>query len=130
MFQDKLLTNLALFYGAAACTLVAGILHLALVQMFFGQMTIDVRIFFIVSGLAQLFWVIPTIKRWIIPWYYIGIGGTIILIILYFIAVPGSGHPINALDIAIETFQIVFVILCTIIILKDRNSAKLIKKNT
>jgi hypothetical protein len=126
----KGLTNIALFYGAAACTLIAGILHLAIVPMFFAQMTIDVTIFFIVSGLAQLFWVIPTIKRWILPWYYIGIGGTIILIILYFIAVPGSGYPINPLDVAIETFQIVFVILSTMIILKHRNTAKVNEKNS
>lgn len=126
----KGLTNIALFYGAAACTLIAGILHLAIVPMFFAQMTIDVKIFFIVSGLAQLFWVIPTIKRWILPWYYIGIGGTIILIIMYFIAVPGSGYPINSLDAAIETFQIVFVILSVIIILKHRNAAKVNEKNS
>ena len=88
-----------------------------------------VTIFFIVSGLAQLFWVIPTIKRWILPWYYIGIGGTIILIILYFIAVPGSGYPINPLDVAIETFQIVFVILSAMIIFKHRNTAKVNEKN-
>jgi uncharacterized membrane protein YuzA (DUF378 family) len=130
IFQDKPLTNLALFYAAAACTLIAGILHIAIVPMFFGQMTIDVMIFFIVSGLAQLFWVIPTIKRWIIPWFYIGIGGTIILIILYFIAVPGSGYPISPLHVAIETFQMVFVIVCTIIILKDTNTAKVNKKNS
>ena len=127
---NKGLTNIALFYGAAACTLIAGILHLAMVPMFFAQMTIDVTIFFIVSGLAQLFWVIPTIKRWILPWYYIGIGGNIILIILYFIAVPGSGYPINSLDIAIETFQIVFVILSAMIILKHRNTAKVNEKNS
>src|SRR3712207_7483428 len=61
--------------------------------MFFTQMSIDITIFFIVSGLAQIFWVIPVIKRWIKPWYYVGIGGTVILVIMYLIAVPGSGYP-------------------------------------
>ena len=42
----------------------------------------------------------PPSKRWILPWYYIGIGGTIILIILYLLALPGSGYPINPLDVA------------------------------
>jgi uncharacterized membrane protein YuzA (DUF378 family) len=119
------LTNRALlYYVAAACTFIAGVLHLAIVPMFFAQMSIDVTIFFVVSGLAQLFWVVPTIKKWSKPWFYVGIGGTVILIIMYFVAVPGSGYPISPLDLAIEASQIIFVILCTIIIFKDRTTAK------
>jgi hypothetical protein len=105
-----------LLYSAAVSTFIAGVLHLALVPMFFKQMTLDVMIFFIVSGLAQLFWVIPTIKKWILPWYYIGIGGTIVLVILWIIAIPGSGYPINEMDVVIEASQIAFIILCVIII--------------
>jgi len=110
----------ALVYGAAASTLIAGILHLALVPMFFNQMTPDVIIFFIGSGLAQLLWIIPTVKRWIFPWYYIGIGGTIILILMWIIAIPGSGYPIGGMDVAIEVSQIAFVILSVIVIKKNR----------
>jgi hypothetical protein len=87
-------------------------------------MTIDTITFFVVSGLAQIFWFIPTIKRWIIPWYYIGIGGTIVLILLWVIAVPGSGYPIGELDIPIEVSQIVFIILCIIIIKRSRVEMK------
>lgn len=123
------MTNIALLlYAAAACTFIAGVLHLAMVPMFFAQLSIDVTIFFVVSGLAQLFWVIPTIKKWSKPWFYIGIGGTVILIIMYFVAVPGSGYPISPLDLAIEASQIIFVILCTIIIFKDRTTAKVSEK--
>jgi len=104
---------------AAASTFIAGILHIALVPMFFKSMTTpDVTIFFIVSGLAQIFWIIPTIKRWIMPWYYIGIGGTIVLIILWIIAIPGSGYPIGQTDVAIEVFQIVYIILSVIVVVK------------
>lgn len=110
--------NNVLVYVAAASSFIAGILHFALVPMFFKLMTPDVIIFFIVSGLAQIFWIIPTIKRWIMPWYYIGIGGTIVLIILWIIAVPGSGYPIGETDVAIEVFQIVYIILSVIIIVK------------
>jgi uncharacterized membrane protein YuzA (DUF378 family) len=124
------LTNRALlYYVAAACTFIAGVLHLAIVPMFFAQMTIDVTIFFLVSGLAQIFWVIPTIKKWSRPWFYVGIGGTAILIIMYFVAVPGSGYPISPLDVAIEASQIIFVILCMIIIFKDRTPTKVNEKN-
>ena len=123
------MTGEALFYAAAASTLIAGVLHLAIVPMFFTQMSVDTTIFFVVSGLAQIFWVIPVIKRWSKPWYYVGIGGTVILIIMYLIAVPGSGYPVNQLDIAIEVFQIAFIILCSIIIAKNRVEMKLDKKN-
>jgi hypothetical protein len=92
-------------------------------------MSIDVTIFFLVSGLAQIFWVIPVIKRRSKPWYYVGIGGTVILIIMYLIAVPGSGYPVNPLDIAIELFQIAFIILCSIIIVKGRTTSRLHKRN-
>lgn len=114
------LTLKALVYGAVASTLIAGVLHLALVPMFFKQMTPDVMILFIASGLAQLFWIIPTVKRWILPWYYIGIGGTIVLILLWIIAIPGSGYPIGEMDVAIEASQVAFVILSVIIIKKNR----------
>ena len=123
------MTAKALFYAAAASTLIAGVLHLAIVPMFFTQMSIDTTIFFIVSGLAQIFWVIPVINRWSKPWYYVGIGGTVILIIMYLIAVPGSGYPVSQLDIAIELFQIAFIILCSIIIVKDRTASKMYKRN-
>jgi uncharacterized membrane protein YuzA (DUF378 family) len=123
------LTAETLFYAAAACTLIAGVLHLAIVPMFFTQMSIGTTIFFIVSGLAQIFWVIPIIKRWSKPWYYVGIGGTVILIIMYLIAVPGNGYPVNQLDIAIELFQIAFIILCSIIIVNYRTASRLQKGN-
>jgi uncharacterized membrane protein YuzA (DUF378 family) len=119
------LRNKVSFYVAAASTAVAGILHLALVPMYFSVMSIDVTVFFIVSGLAQLFWVIPIIKRWNKLWYYIGIGGTTVLIIMWIVAVPGSGYPVDGLQIVTEVFQIIFIITCSFIISKGRIKAKL-----
>ena len=118
------MNNKALFYAGAASTFIAGVLHVALVPMYYGQLPIDVTIFFIVSGLAQIFWIIPVIKKWIKPWYYIGIGGTVILVIMYLIVVPGSGHPVSQFDIALQFFQIAFIILCSIIIAKTRYEMK------
>jgi hypothetical protein len=46
------------------------------------------------------------------------------LIIMYFIAVPGSGNPISPLDVEIETSQIVFIILSIIIIKKNKAEMK------
>lgn len=117
------ITIKGLIYGAAASTLIAGILHLALVPMYFGQMTIEVTIFFIVSGLAQLFWILPTVKKWIMPWYYIGIGGTIVLIVLWIVYIPGGGHSIDLMSAVIEVFQIAFVILNVLIIKKSKQES-------
>lgn len=114
------MNNKLLFYVAAICTFVAGVLHLAIVPMFFIQISTDVMIFFILSGLTQIFWVIPVIKRWRNLWYYIGICGTTILILIWFIAVPGSGHQVSILDITIEIFQVAFIILCYIIITEKK----------
>ena len=120
-------SNNILFYAAAASTFIAGALHLAIVPMFFTQMPMNVIVFFIISGLAQIFWVIPVVKRWIKPWYYVGIGGTAMLIILWVIAVPHNG--LSGLEVAIELFQIVFIILCSIIIAKARTIPKFEEKN-
>jgi hypothetical protein len=107
-----------LFYVAAASTFIAGILHLAIIPMFIALMPINVTIFFLVSGASQLFWVIPVLKRWNNWWYYVGIGGTIILIVLFVIAVPGRGLPVSVLELTIEIVQILFIV-CSIIIVKD-----------
>jgi hypothetical protein len=123
-----LLKNQILSYVAAASTFIAGTLHLAIVPMFFNKMPANVTIFFIISGLAQLFWVIPVIKGWSNIWYYIGIGGTVILIILWIIAVPARGLAVSELEVAIEFFQIVFIIL-SIIIVKDITTTRLDQKN-
>ena len=122
-----LLKNQILIYGSAVSTFIAGVLHLALVPMYFDKMPTNVTIFFIVAGLAQLFWIIPVIKRWSNIWYYVGIGGTVILIILWIIAVPARGLTVSELEVAIEFFQVVFIILCLIIV-KDKTATRLSQK--
>ena len=108
---------------AATSTFIAGILHLAIIPMFFNIMPMDVTIFFLVSGLSQVFWVIPVVKRWNNLWLYVGIIGTVILIIMWLVAVPGSGHQVDTNQFAIEVLQIIFIIFC-ILIIKDRAALK------
>ncbi len=115
-FQNQTLINRVLFYIAAASTFIAGVLHLAIIPMFFMLMPMNVTIFFLVSGAAQVFWVIPVLKRWNNFWYYVGIGGTVILIALFVIAVPGRGLQVSELEVTIELIQIVFIICCIIIV--------------
>jgi uncharacterized membrane protein HdeD (DUF308 family) len=78
--MDKLLHY---FYAAAAATGIAGILHLMLFFNGLGRGVSNFGIFFLVSGVLQLFWAIPMMRRWGRPWYYIGIGGTVVLIAIW-----------------------------------------------
>ena len=114
-----------LYYAAAATTAIAGILHLTLVPNIIGRNP-NSGIFFIISGIAQIFWVIPMLKKWVKTWYIIGIAGTIILIIIWAITrmpgnpITGRGGPIGETAIATEIFQIAYVIITSIIIVKER----------
>ena len=72
-------------------------------------------IFFIISGILQIFWALPMARRWGRIWYYVGIGGTIILIIMYFVIrapnpiTGGRVLSINSLGLATEIFQFIYV---------------------
>ena len=113
-----------LYYAAAGTTAIAGILHLLLVPNIIG-FNVNSAIFFLVSGIAQIFWVLPMVKRWGKMWYSIGIAGTIILIIMWAITrmpgnpITGRGGPISDMAIAIEVFQIAYVIITAIIIARE-----------
>jgi hypothetical protein len=54
-------TDNALYYATSAFTVLAGILHLLLVQFFIGFDS-NSSIFLFVAGIAQLFWAVPLIK--------------------------------------------------------------------
>ncbi|MFL6319860.1 MAG: hypothetical protein ACJ71K_05460 [Nitrososphaeraceae archaeon] len=111
------MANYANYYylaaAAAAATAIAGILHLISFSNLIGRNP-TTGIFFLVAGMAQLFWTIPMVRKWGRIWYYIGIAGTIVLIILYFITrVPNPittrALPINSMGILIEIFQFIYV---------------------
>jgi hypothetical protein len=51
------------------------------------------------------------------------------LVILWIIAIPGSGYPIHETDVAIEVSQIAFIILCRIIIKKNKLEIESAKVN-
>jgi hypothetical protein len=82
-------------------------------------------IFFTVSGIAQLSWVVPIIRRWGLGWYNVGIGGTIVLIVLFVITrmpdnpITGRGGPISPMAIAIEVLQAAFIGLTAVIIVYE-----------
>jgi hypothetical protein len=122
------MTNRILYYAAAATTAIAGILHLSLVPDIIGR-NLNSGVFFLISGIAQIFWVIPMLKRWGRTWYYIGIAGTIILIIMWVMTripgnpITGRGGPISEMAVAIEVFQVAYIIITAIIIANESRSS-------
>ena len=112
---------------AAISTGIAGILHLRLFLNGLDRGINDIGMFFLLSGILQLFWVIPMIRRWGRPWYYIGLGGTVVLIIIWVMTrVPnpitnGRALSINSMSIVTELFEIAFIIITAIIISKERS---------
>ena len=119
--------NIILFYSAAVCTFIAGILHLTLVPNAIDR-NVNNGIFFLISGLAQIFWVVPLIRHWGKVWYYVGIAGTLVLIIMWIITripdnpITGRGGPIGETAIVVEVFQVAFIVLSIIILIKDRKA--------
>ena len=103
-----------LFYAAAATTAIAGIIHVILGA---DSGRINTQILFIVGGLAQIFWVVPMIRKWGPVWYSVGLGGTIIFIMIWVITripdnfITGRGGRISDNGILTEVFQIAFVAL-------------------
>jgi protocatechuate 3,4-dioxygenase beta subunit len=82
-------------------------------------------ILFIVGGIAQVFWIIPMIRRWGKVWYGIGIAGTAVLMALFFITrVPGNpitgrGGGANPTSILVEVFEGLFIGLAVAILIYE-----------
>jgi hypothetical protein len=66
------------------------------------------------------------IKRWGRVWYAIGIAGTVVLIGIWAATrlpdnpITGRGGPISEMAIAIEVFQIAYIVISALIIARER----------
>src|SRR3954471_19366404 len=129
------LSNLKYYFIAAAvATAIAGVVHLYM-PIAHPQMlnNIPIATFFLGSGIAQLFWVIPMIRRWGKVWYYIGIAGNIAFILLYVITrfpgnpINGRGGDADIIDLTCEFAQVAYIIITSIIIAKERK-LKIVKE--
>jgi hypothetical protein len=105
---------------------LVGILHLVIVPYFVGFGS-NTSIFFIATGIAQIFWAVPLIKRWGKLWYLLGICGTVLLILFWNIvnaplSITGLAAPYDDISIAVEVLQVVFITIATVIIIKERQS--------
>lgn len=123
-----------LCYSAAVTTFITGILHLTFVPNLIGFS--GYTSLFLITGIAQLFWVVPILKKWSNIWYYAGMGGTFILLALWLITrVPNNrilnrALPVNDIGIVIEVLQTAFIILCGLIIVTRNRELNTQEKET
>ena len=119
-----------LYVAAAVTTAIAGMLHLMMGPNSV-NFNVNQAILFIVGGIAQVFWIIPMIRRWGILWYAIGIVGTIVFMALWIITrtpdnpITGRAGPAdNPIAITIEVFQAAFIGLAAAIIIYEYRKKK------
>jgi len=127
LFNYKNKINFVLVISAIVATAIGGILHILMVPRSLDH-EFEEGIFFLVSGILQVFWILPIIRNWNKIWYYVGIGGTAILFALWLgeripRLVDGGGIKLSANTLAIEGFQIAFIVLC-IVLLKRKSKEK------
>lgn len=118
-----------LYYAAAAATAIGGVMHLIMSPNSLGN-NLNTGILFLVGGMAQVFWVVPMIRRWGTVWYSVGIGGTVVFIALWAITripdnpITGRGGPVSQNAIIVETAQIAFIALAIAIIAYERRKIR------
>ena len=121
-------TQRGLYYAAAGATAIAGILHLTLVPNFL-NFNPNGAILFLVGGIAQLFWVVPMVRRWGKPWYTGGIGGTMVLIAIWVITrmqgnpITGRDLNVNEMGMAVEALKAAFIGLAAAILAMESKVA-------
>lgn len=114
-----------LFYAASATTAIAGIIHIVLG---IPSNNLNNQILFIVGGAAQIFWIVPLVRKWGTVWYGVGLGGTIMFIVIWVITripdnfITGRSGRISDNGIITEIFQISFVIIIIIILILEKKS--------
>lgn len=114
------------FIAAAVATATAGIVHLYIPFAF--PMVFEnpaVAIFFLGSGIAQIFWILPMLKRWGKTWYYIGIVGNAGFIILYVITlfpdnpITRRGGSVDITALICELGQVAYIVITAAILSKE-----------
>ena len=100
----------------AVATAIAGIVHLYMPLSHPRMLgNLPVTTFFLVSGIAQLFWVLPMIKRWGRIWYYAAISrkysfyNTIRHTPFPGNPVNGRGGDVDAVDMICELAQVAYI---------------------
>lgn len=123
---------IVIFYVTAFSTLSGGILHLLMIGPTLKPVNFPMDMLpytdglFIVSGILQIFWVIPMIMRWGYKWYLTGLIGTIGLSVLLLITrIPNgiTGLPLedrNPMALLTELSQFVYIGSTLMVIMHSR----------
>ena len=129
-----------IFYIAAFSTICGGIMHLLMLGPLLKPVNFPMQLLpytdglFTISGIMQIFWAIPMIKKWGTKWYYIGLVGTIGLsLLLLMTRIPNgiTNLPLedkNPMALLTEVFQLLFIAVTAIIIVHERQSIRIFKK--
>ncbi|MEM0442234.1 MAG: hypothetical protein QW450_03640 [Candidatus Nitrosocaldus sp.] len=123
--------NKKVVYASAITVGVAGVIHLIMAPMIWERF-LPAAVLFLAAGVAQLFWIIPSLKRWSDHWYYIGIGGNAALIALWVVTrVPNPlterALPINEYGVIVQIMQGAYIGLASYLLSiarKDRLKSK------
>ena len=123
--------RVAVYIAAAAAVSIAGVIHLMLGPGFF-RFNPGQALLFTVGGLAQISWIIPTVRQWGPVWYAIGIAGNSALFLIWLITrmpqnpINGHGFPmVNSMQIIEESAQLAYIGLSSTILVLERRAGKL-----
>jgi hypothetical protein len=121
-----------LFYLAAATTMVAGVLHLAMIGPSLKPINFPMELLpytdglFLISGIAQIFWALPMALRWNRRWFYAGLIGTLALTSLIALTrIPNEITGIalqdkNPMALLTEVMQTTYIVTTLTIILDNK----------
>ena len=127
-----LIKNHALFYIAAATTMIAGVLHLAMIGPSLKPINFHMELLpytdglFLISGIAQIFWALPMALRWNTRWFYAGLIGTITLTLLIALTrIPNEITGValqdkNPMALLTEVMQTTYIVTTLTIILNSK----------
>jgi hypothetical protein len=123
--------DFVLYAAAAVATAIGGIIHLTMAPNSLGN-NVNVGILFLVGGTAQMFWVIPMVRRWGLPWYGMGIVGNAVFVAIWAVTripgnpITGRGGSISQNAILAESGQMAYIIITIAIIVYElRNRTKI-----
>jgi len=121
-----------LFYLAAATTMIAGVLHLAMIGPSLKPINFPMELLpytdglFLISGIAQIFWALPMALRWNRHWFYGGLIGSIALTSLIALTrIPNEITGValqdkNPMALLTEVMQTTYIVTTLTIILNNK----------
>jgi hypothetical protein len=130
--KTNLIKNYVLFYIAAATTMIAGVLHLAMIGPSLKPINFPMELLpytdglFLISGIAQIFWALPMALRWNTRWFYAGLIGTIALTSLIALTrIPNEITGValqdkNPMALLTEVMQTTYIVTTLTIILNSK----------